>query len=165
MSELTTSKVNRQFRSLRSKCASLTSLSLAPSRPKVAVTYGSSSRNATREHQDDTPPLAILQSLDKLGSRLHFDRAIVENMQLSKRIYEVRDAFKNIVQSTSGLPKPDTSRILPLAGICARVVGEHVEVEMKASLEGLSDDEGGQDEIRSQIMDELYEQVPSQYRK
>ncbi|TFK88747.1 hypothetical protein K466DRAFT_546601 [Polyporus arcularius HHB13444] len=167
MSELTTSKVNRQFRSLRSKCASLTSISLAPPRPKVAVTYGSSLRNATREHQDDTPPLAILQSLDKLGSRLHFDRAIVENMQLSKRIYEVRDAFKNIVQSTSGLPKPDSpvlSRILPLAGICARVVGEHVEVEMKASLGDLSDDEGGQDEIRSQIMDELYEQVPSQYR-
>ncbi len=168
MSELTTSKVNRQFRSLRSKCASLTAISLAPPRPKVAVTYGSSLRNAPKEHQDDTPPLAILQSLDKLGSRLHFDRAIVENMQLSKRIYEVRDAFKNIVQSTSGPPTPDTtvpSRILPLAGICARVVGEHVEVEMKASFEDLSDDEGGQDEIRSQIMDELYEQVPSQYRK
>ncbi|KAI0717264.1 hypothetical protein C8T65DRAFT_726300 [Cerioporus squamosus] len=168
MSELTTSKVNRQFRSLRSKCASLTSLSHAPPRPKVAVTYGSSSRNAPRlGEQDDAPPLAILQSLDKLGARLHFDRALVENMQLSKRIYEVRDAFKNIVQSTFGPPKPVSEtpcRILPLAGICARVVGQHVEVEMAASLEHLPNAEGGQDEDRGQIMDELYEQVPSQYR-
>ncbi|RPD63725.1 hypothetical protein L227DRAFT_650734 [Lentinus tigrinus ALCF2SS1-6] len=162
MSELTTSKINRQFRSLRGKCAALTSLTVAPPRPKVAVTYGSHSRNVAHE-QDDTPPLAILQSLDKLGARLHFDRSIVENMQLSKRIYEVRDAFKNIVQSTFGPPHSAAgtpSRILTLAGICARVVGEHVEVEMNTSLQ-VSDAE---DEVRGQIMDALYEEVPSQYR-
>lgn len=167
MSELTTSRVNRQFRSLRSKCAALRSLNLAPPRPKVAVTYGSSSRNVSQE-QDDTPPLAILQSLDKLGARLHFDRALVENMQLSKRIYEVRDVFKNIVQSTFGPPKstPEvTCRVLSLSGICARVIGEHVEAEMKASCGDSSDAEGAQDEeVRNHVMDELYEEVPSQYR-
>ena len=170
MSELTTSKINRQFRTLRSKCSALTSLTLAPSRPAVAVTYGSSSRSLARKSLDgdDAPPLAILQSLDKLGTRLHLDRAIVENMQLSRRIYEVRDAFKNIVQSTFGTPTEAAmvaSRVMPLAGICARFVGEHIQSEIAASLDGDSNDENREDDIRSNVMDDLYEQVPSSYRK
>ena len=170
MHELTTSKVNRQFRTLRSKCAALATLTVAPSRPAVSVTYGSSSRTITRKPLDDedAPPLAILQSLDKLGSRLHFDRAIVENMQLSKRIYEVRDAFKNIVQSTFGAEKDvaeEPSTVTPLSSICARLVGEHIQSEMDASLEACSDAEGREDVIRNSVMDDLYEQVPSLYRK
>ncbi|KAI0745093.1 hypothetical protein C8Q76DRAFT_851927, partial [Earliella scabrosa] len=170
MSELTTSRINRQFRTLRSKCSALTSLTLAPSRPAVSVTYGSSSRSLARKplDGDDAPPLAILQSLDKLGTRLHLDRAIVENMQLSRRIYEVRDAFKNIVQSTFGTPTEGAmvaSRVMPLAGTCARLVGEHIQSEIAASLDGDSNDENREDDIRSNVMDDLYEQVPSSHRK
>ena len=169
MSELTTSKINRQFRTLRSKCAALNSISHGPRKPAVTVTYGHSSRNhATRlQAIDDVPPLAILQSLDKLSSRLHLNRAIHEKMQLSKCIYEVRDAFKNMVQSSSAAITggPLSSRIPSLAGLCARLIGEHVQTEMDASLDDHSDVEGHEDTLRSQAMDGLYESVPSQHRQ
>ncbi|KAI0743425.1 hypothetical protein C8Q80DRAFT_1257196 [Daedaleopsis nitida] len=167
MTELTTSRVNRQLRSLRSKCAALTSFTPAPPRPTVIVTYGHSSRSALRNTNEatETPPLAILQSLDKFSTRLHLDRAIVENMQLSKRIYEVRDAFKNIVQSAFGTrPNEMSQRVSPLTAICARVVGEHMQSEMDAALEECPEAENRGDEVRSQVMDDLYEQVPSAYR-
>ena len=170
MSELTTSRINRQFRTLRNKCSALNSFTPAPSRPKVSVTYGRSSRgHAYQSHEDDeTPPLAILQSLDKLGSRLHLDRAIVENMQLSKRIYEVRDAFKNIVQAAFGATSEELHRLSPvesLTSICARVIGEHVQSEMDASLEDVPDVDGEEDSVRSKAMDDIYESVPAQHRQ
>ncbi|KAI9068372.1 hypothetical protein FKP32DRAFT_1754533 [Trametes sanguinea] len=171
MSELSTSRIARQLRTLRAKCAGLNSLqtrALAPSKPAVSVTYGHS-KNSVKRIQDDeeTPPLAILQSLDNFGARLHLDRAIVENMQLSKRIYEVRDAFRNIVQSALGTPKDidveATRRVLPLTAICARLIGEHVQSEVQAAVDDAAED-GREDEVASQVLDELFEQVPPSYR-
>lgn len=165
MTELTTSRIHRLFRSLRSKCTALAALTAPPAKPVVSITYGSAPLRRPLE-QDETPPLAILQSLDKYGARLHLDRAIVENMQLSKRIYEVRDAFKNIVQSTFGSAEREDSkpyRILSLAGVCARLVGEHVQSEIQASIDIGSD--ADDDDLRTQVMDVLYDEVPSSYRK
>ncbi|KAL7281146.1 hypothetical protein ACG7TL_004454 [Trametes sanguinea] len=171
MSELSTSRITRQLRSLRAKCASLNSLqtrSLAPSKPAVAVTYGHSKTSIKRtQEEEEAPPLAILQSLDNFGARLHLDRAIVENMQLSKRIYEVRDAFRNIVQSALGTSKDGDGaparRMLPLTAICARLIGEHVQSEVQAAVDDASDD-SREDEVASQVLDELFEQVPPSYR-
>ena len=171
MSELTTSKINRLFRTLRSKCASLGSFKPASSKPTVSVTYGHSSRGHVKRPQDEDeiPPLAILQSLDKISTRLRLDRAIVENMQLAKHIYEVRDAFRNIVQAALGPVSDNQSTheppgILPLTALCARLIGEHVQSEMDASLDDDTDPEC-QDELRSQTMDDLYESVPCRYRQ
>ncbi|PIL34045.1 hypothetical protein GSI_03754 [Ganoderma sinense ZZ0214-1] len=168
MSELTISKVNRQFRTLRAKCTALNSLVLAPPKPTVTVTYGRQTVSRKPQDNGDTPPLAILQSLDRFGARLHLDRAIVENMQLSKRIYEVRDAFSHIVQSAFGGPASSTDappRILSLTGICARIVGEHALSEADAAVDDDPNSEGHEDEIRSQTIEELYENVPPQYRQ
>ncbi|KAI1791253.1 hypothetical protein LXA43DRAFT_1141319 [Ganoderma leucocontextum] len=167
MSEVTISKVNRQFRTLRAKCTALNTLVLAPTRPTVTVTYGRQTIPRKPQEDDDTPPLAILQSLDRFGARLHLDRAIIENMQLSKRIYEVRDAFSNIVQCAFGDPAGDTEplpRILSLTGICARIVGEHAQSEADAAVDEDSGSEGHEDQIRSQAIEELYENVPPQSR-
>ncbi|KAI8975889.1 hypothetical protein BD414DRAFT_580614 [Trametes punicea] len=173
MNELSTSRINRQLRSLRSKCTSLSSLQarpLAPSKPAVLVTYGTS-RSSIKRVQDDaeTPPLAILQSLDNFGTRLHLDRAIVENMQLSKRIYEVRDAFRNIVQSTIGtaVDHEDNAprRVLSLAAICARFIGEHVQAEVEAAtVEESTKGSGREDDLASKVMNDLYDQVPPAHR-
>ena len=171
MAELSTSRINRQFRTLRSKCAALASFSPASTKPAVSVTYGHASRNHTKRNLDecDNPPLAILQSLDKFGARLHLDRAIVENMQLSKRIYEVRDAFKNIVQSSFGSVSedaPSRSRMHTLASLCARLIGEHIQSEMDASSsENPEVESQEEDAVRSQVMDELYESVLPQHRQ
>ncbi|KAM5543151.1 hypothetical protein V8D89_003025 [Ganoderma adspersum] len=167
MSELTISKVNRQFRTLRAKCTALNSLVLAPSKPTVTVTYGRKTLPRKPQDDDDTPPLAILQSLDRLGARLHLDRAVIENMQLSKRIYEVRDAFCHIVKSAFGNPPADADappRILSLTSICSRIVGEHALSEADAAVDDDPNSEGHEDEIRSKAIDELYENVLPQYR-
>lgn len=170
MAELSSSKINRQLRSLRMKCTSLNALALAPTKPAVSVTYGSSHRNVPKHAQDDDgiPPLAILQSLDNFGTRLHLDRAIIENMQLSKRIYEVRDAFRNIVQSVLGpapsLDHEERGRVLALTSICARLIGEHVQSEIEAAFDDLRDSDVLEDDRGTQAMDDLYDQVPPAYR-
>ncbi|KAI0829889.1 hypothetical protein BC628DRAFT_1359228 [Trametes gibbosa] len=169
MTELCTSKINRQLRSLRMKCCSLNTFHLAPHKPTISVTYGSSHRHALSQAQDEdtTPPLAILQSLDRLGARLRLDRAIVENMQLSKRIYEVRDAFRNIVQcafASAGHADQNFARAPPLTAICARLIGEHVQSEIEAALDDFEQMDGPTDDLRAQAMDDLYEQVPVAHR-
>jgi len=168
MSQLTISKVNRQFRTLRAKCTALATLALAPAKPAVTVTYGRQTSSRKPQEEDDMPPLAILQSLDRFGTRLHLDRAIIENMQLSKRIYEVRDVFSNIVQSSFGDLAGGTempSRILSLTGVCARIIGEQVQAEADAAVDDDPDSGGHEDEIRSQTIEELYENAPPQYRQ
>lgn len=103
MAELSSSKINRQLRSLRMKCTSLNALALAPTKPAVSVTYGSSHRNVSKHAQDDdgTPPLAILQSLDHFGARLHLDRAIIENVgrMLKIMVYIVEIAVRMIIHN------------------------------------------------------------------
>ena len=168
MVELTTTRINRQFRTLRNKCTALNSLVTAPPKPTVTITYGRSSQARRPPEDDEIPPLAILQSLDKLGARLHLDRAIVQNMQLSKRIYEVRDAFKNIVQSSSDGPRDPseaTTWTPSLTSICARIVGRLAQAEADAAVCEDPDSEGREDDIRSCATDELYENVPAQYRQ
>ena len=168
MFEPTVSKVNQSFCTLRAKCTALNSLILAPPKPTVTITYGRKTAPRKPRDDDNAPPLALLQSLDRLSARLHLDRAIIENMQLSKRIYEVRDAFSHIVKSAFGDPAPHTDpppRILSLASICARTVGEHAQSEADAAVADHPKSEGHVDEIRSQAIDELYENVLPQYRQ
>ncbi|KAI0371101.1 hypothetical protein BV20DRAFT_993893 [Pilatotrama ljubarskyi] len=166
MAELSMSRINRQLRTLRMKCSSLAAFNAAPSKPAVSVTYGSARVAARSQDADETPPLAILQSLDNFGTRLHLDRAIVENMQLSKRIYEVRDALRNIVQSAIATAdrRKEPCRILPLTAVCARLIGELVQSEIQAALDDAEELDGPEDDARAQAMDSLYEQVPPGYR-
>ena len=168
MSELTISKVNRQFRTLRAKCTALTTLATGPTKPTVTVTYGRQKIPRKPQEDEGVPPLAILQSLDRFGTRLHLDRAIIENMQLSKRIYEVRDVFSNIVQSSFGDTASGAgarSRILSLTGVCARIIGEQAQTEADAAVDDDPVSRGHEDEIRSQAIEALYDNAPPQYRQ
>ncbi|CCM00609.1 uncharacterized protein FIBRA_02645 [Fibroporia radiculosa] len=167
---LTTSRISRVFRPLRAKCITLAEFfPIAPVRRHtlVSVTYANKTRPASRSTpiEHDTPPLAVLQPPETLGSRIHLDRTSVENLQLSRKIYEVRDAFRNLVQVALGPGnghKPNSTRIMSLAAMCSVVVGEHIQSELRACEE----DELVEDENASaKLMDELYEAVPPHYRR
>ena len=103
----------------------------------VVVTYGSSSRHSSADVSErrDEPPLAVIPPPEKLSVLSKLDRSSRENLELSRRIYDVRDAFRNILQAalTTGTssrrstPQPhvETSegRVRSLAAMCASTVG------------------------------------------
>ncbi|KAH9924906.1 uncharacterized protein B0H18DRAFT_877604 [Fomitopsis serialis] len=170
---LTTSRVNRLFRPLRAKCTTLADFSAPRShkRPLVSVTYSNRSRplprTASTDH--DAPPLAILQPPESLGSRIHFDRTSLDNVQLSRKIYEVRDAFRSVVQAALGTestgPRNDAPPIRSLASMCAAMIGENIQAEIVARQDELEDElEDSSTNITTDIQEELYEAVPLHYR-
>ncbi|KAH9945696.1 hypothetical protein B0H21DRAFT_791568 [Amylocystis lapponica] len=169
---LTTSRINRLFRPLRAKCTNLAAFSAQSSHPKhtVSVTYSNNPRNNSRKTlvDNDTPPLAILQPPESLGSRIHLDKASLENLQLSKKIYEVRDAFRNVVQVALGSPHAGQSsgapRIMSLAAMCAVVVGENIQNEVLAFQHREDSDGDMDDHEAAEFLEELYEGVPTHYR-
>ena len=96
------------------------------------------------------------------------------NMDLSKRIYDVRDAFRNVVQGVMGTPvamqelhangHPGTHRVRGLAATCAVVVGQRLEEQRKIHREEINGETQLEDEDR-EFVDSLYEAVPLQYRR
>ncbi|TFY53227.1 hypothetical protein EVJ58_g9567, partial [Rhodofomes roseus] len=170
---LTTSRINRLFRPLRAKCTALAEFFSPRSykRPHVSVTYSHHSRPPSRTASTDydAPPLAILQPPESLGSRIHFDRTSLENVQLSRKIYEVRDAFRSVVQAALGSdstgPRNDALRIRSLAAMCASIIGEQVQAEIAARQDEAEDElEELYANIAADTQEELYEAVPLHYR-
>ena len=104
------------------------------------------------------------------------DRSSRENLELSRRIYDVRDAFRNILQAalTTGTssrrstPQPhvETSegRVRSLAAMCASTVGDHLEDQIRISAEERGEEELN-DEEDQEVLDALYDAVYPQYRK
>ncbi|GBE81344.1 hypothetical protein SCP_0310710 [Sparassis crispa] len=168
---LSPSRVKRIFRPLRAKCISLATFSspLSQPRPAVSTTYLSSSRNYARRTnaENEPPPLVVLQPPENLGSRIHFDRASVESLQLSKKIYEVRDAFRNIVQlafrQTSTRGPSNVTPIRSLAAICASVIGEHIEDEIEAQQDEYPNVDVC-DYVAGEVMEKVYDCVPAHHR-
>ncbi|KZT67196.1 hypothetical protein DAEQUDRAFT_813057 [Daedalea quercina L-15889] len=166
---LTTTRVNRLFRPLRAKCTALAEFSSPRSqtRPLVSVTYSRHSRPLTRtaSADHDAPPLTILQPPETLGSRIHFDRTSLDNLQLSRKIYEVRDAFRSLVQAVLGAdstsPRDDVPHIRSLAAICATVIGQNIQSEIIACQADLDDEvDNLSANISTDIQEKLYEAVP-----
>lgn len=179
---LTTSRISRLLRPLRVKCQKLASYSpeTALQRPRgsVVVTYGSSSRqsNADAVERRGEPPLAVIPPPEKLSVLSKLDRSSRDKLELSRRIYDVRDTFRNILQATlaSGTnsrrstPQPNIEvpegRVRSLAAMCANTIGDNLEDQMSIS----SEERGGQevnDEEEQEILDTLYDAVYPQYRK
>ncbi|OSX66738.1 hypothetical protein POSPLADRAFT_1130969 [Postia placenta MAD-698-R-SB12] len=169
---LTTSRITRLFRPLRAKCTSLADLAASSSRKthSVSITYSKHYRGLPRTASLETeaPPLAVLQPPENLGLRIHLDKASVENLQLSKKIYEVRDAFRSFVQAvlgTSATNEPaKPTRIMGLAAMCAVMVGENIQGEIEAREHEADATDGRDEDIATEVMDELYNAVPPHYR-
>lgn len=169
-SDLPVSRVNRILRPLRNKCALLASTTSSSSRRSRAanpITY-SSNPPSSQWQADDHPPLAILQTPQHLVSRVHLDRHSLGNLDLSRKIYAVVDAFKNVLQASFGAERDEGEKtaFLSLTDICAAVVGENVQAEVEWTAEDDDDDEEDiEEDAERAIVDDIYEAVPSRFRR
>ncbi|KZT04690.1 uncharacterized protein LAESUDRAFT_814035 [Laetiporus sulphureus 93-53] len=167
---LTTSRINRLFRPLRAKCTALAEFVSVSTRKRaaVSVTYSRTTRFASAHVfvDRDVPPLALLQPPEALRSRIHLDRTSMDNLQLSRKIYDVRDAFKNILQASLGSTAVrGHSGPSSLAALCAGIVGENLHDDVEAYQEGLLQMGNDTDEHAAmEFLDDLYEAVPGHYR-
>ncbi|PCH43960.1 hypothetical protein WOLCODRAFT_144772 [Wolfiporia cocos MD-104 SS10] len=170
---LMTSRITRLFRPLRAKCSSLVDFAHNSSSRKkapVSVTYSRISRATSRKAlaDNDAPPLTLLQPPENLGSRIHIDRASIDNMQLSKRIYEVRDAFRNVVQVALGIEEMEQrttpARVMSLAAMCSAVIGENILATIESSGESNAAPWELNENVEILVMEELYDAVPPHCR-
>lgn len=113
-----------------------------------------------------------------------------KQLALSKKIYGIRDAFRNVINiafgcgsdelhtrtSTSSAASVDHAasspkgRVVSLAGLCAIVVGKELGVGQAGS--GESEEEstdgegcGGDEEEGTRWVDEIYEEIPFHLRR
>lgn len=141
------------------------------------ITYGSSSRQNNAEFMlDREPPLAIIPAPEKLSALFKLDRTSRGKLELSKRIYDVRDAFKNILQtalqpspvvkrsSGFGHAQAPEGRIRSLAALCAATVGKNIEDQVQLAKEENEGPDQDDDE-QLKVMDTLYEAIYPHYRK
>lgn len=172
--ELTTTRIYRLLRPLRAQCA------------KFAEEYKAYNRRVTHstvnapEH-DQHPPLTDLLPAERNGLRVHCDKDSVRVMELSTKMYAIRDCFKNMVVNTrssdlvevsaivastrhsnaslhSPLRIKNASRVMSLMDICATVVGVNIEAEKEVEEKAEVGEELG-------AMAELYDSVPAACRR
>ena len=195
---LTTSRINRILRPLKAKCASLastaTSVGSGKSAGGVRVTYGSRNRisrtnssSSSSSSLDEQPPLTILpppEHTHHSKSTSQYD-STGKQLALSKGIYGIRDAFKNVINIAfgGGSDDPHTrtsasstasvdhaascsrGRVVSLAGLCAIVVGKELGVGQEGD-ESTDNEEGrNEEEEVTRWVDEIYEGVPFHVRR
>ncbi|KAI0795150.1 hypothetical protein C8Q75DRAFT_803984 [Abortiporus biennis] len=172
---LTTSRISRLFRPLRAKCKTFSSAcQKVNTRPRNAaiITYASSSRRKPKTDAEPPSNLTLdpIPPPQRLNTLTHLDDRSRELLPLSRSLYDVRDAFKNVIQAALGevpILNADVGRApLPtFTSLCAAVIGENIEMQME--LYGNEDEEREDCMVgdkEAMIMDELYEATPLQYR-
>ncbi|KAG2128621.1 uncharacterized protein EDB93DRAFT_1095928, partial [Suillus bovinus] len=157
-SHLTTSRINRLLRPLRNKCLSLSKL--------LSTARHSASRSTYSSHSqvwplDSPPPLTLLpQPSSAIRGRFsYFDKA--EDLELSRLIHAVCDAFRCVLQVTHGTVPGES--VPSLAAMCCFVVGENVPLSgigMRDSQEEVVDE----DELMK-TMEDIYDAIPTYYRR
>lgn len=165
----------------------------------MKVTYGSRNRISRTNSSsfsladpDEPPPLAIIPPPEQVHphkSTSQYD-STGKQLALSKGIYGVRDAFKNVITIAFGCgsdePHTKTSasstisledsasgskgRVVSLAGLCAIVVGKELGAdqggEREDEEESACGEECGDDEQEgTRWVDEIYEEIPFHVRR
>jgi len=164
----------------------------------VKVTYGSRNRisrtnssSSSPASSDEPPPLAILPPPEQVHhhkSTSQYD-STGKQLALSKGIYGIRDAFKNVITiafgcgldepraraSTSSTISTDDStsspkgHVVSLAGLCAIVVGRELGADQGGERaddeESSGGEECGDDEEGTRWVDEIYEEIPFHVRR
>jgi hypothetical protein len=159
---LTTATAHRLLRPLRTRANALAKLRAAPAQP--VTTYSSSSRvgllDITNLQQHD--PLVVLPPPDKLASQLYFSQQrYKDSLELARRIYALRDAFRNVVVKANIPVDRNTTRLIPLTALCALAIGHSLQ-EWEG--DDASDNEDGDQSDAPSYADEMYEAVPALYR-
>ncbi|KAG7446462.1 uncharacterized protein BT62DRAFT_120531 [Guyanagaster necrorhizus] len=151
---LSVKRISRLLRSLRIRCKALRLCGTI--RTTQFATYP-----CRRGANCSDTPLFLLPPPNSAASRLVFDRNSSAAVELSRKIYAVRDAFRDLVLNTRPPDRKSfgTASSITLAALCATVIGENMELE---------DDESGRDAEGEQEEDSvelLYEAVPAPYRR
>ncbi|KAJ7594720.1 hypothetical protein C8J56DRAFT_927478 [Mycena floridula] len=154
--ELSTTQINRLLRPLRTKCKALLGLDQklkAMSTP--STTYSSTAPTTWSSSQ---PPLSIIPRHDGSSLSIQFNKDLID---LSKKIYAVRDALKDIIVKTErrrcSEPAAE-SRIPSLAAITAAAIGNLLEPKGE-------EEEVGEIEEDTDLVSPIYEEIPVQYRR
>jgi hypothetical protein len=158
------------------------------SRNRISRTNPSSSSSI---HLDE-PPLAVLPPPDLMRhskSTSQYD-STANQLSLSKNIYGIRDAFKNIIciafgggrevscsrnsapsaMSVDNATSTSCRHVVSLAGLCAIVVGRELGVGQEGDRtdgDESTDDEkcGNEEEEATKWVDEIYEGIPFHLRR
>jgi len=158
--ELSVSRINRLLRPLRNKCAILASTISRPSGSAVSITYGCNSFPLLDARAP--PPLDVLRDPKVIISHAHQESRSMD--ALARRIYAVTNVYQNVVQTV--LPRGqdgERRNVLALTDICAALIGNNIRREVARCLDT---DEEARDEIKeTALVDELYECVPTRFRR
>lgn len=160
---LTTATAHRLLRPLKSRANALAKLRAAPA--QSITTYSSSNRvgllDITNQQQHD--PLVVLPPPDKLASQLYFSQqSYKDSLELARRIYALRDAFRNVVVKAN-LAVDRNTTLIPLTALCALAIGHNLQ-EWDHPEGDPSDSEDGDQSDGPTYADEMYEAVPALYR-
>ncbi|KAJ7128879.1 hypothetical protein C8R43DRAFT_931126 [Mycena crocata] len=147
---LSTSRISRLLRPLRTKCIALAAIHSTPC--VASTTYGS--KACLESH-----PLDILPPPDSLRS-YHIEHRSVANLRAA--LYAVRDCFRDVIVKTKPAEgSAPTQRVTRLADLCSIIVGENMQGE-----EDLGDGAEDDSELEQVIeMENLYGIIPVQYRR
>ncbi|KAJ6593696.1 hypothetical protein B0H19DRAFT_31626 [Mycena capillaripes] len=147
-SELSTSRISRLLRPLRTKCIAL---AIFPSTPCATTsTYGSKACSV------EYCPLDILPPPDSVRS-YHVDHRSVAGLRAA--LYAVRNCFQEIVIKTKQLQASGAPQRIPrLADLCSTIVGENIEGEDNLAADG-------EDLEQLTEVESIYEVIPVQYRR
>ncbi|KAF9245001.1 hypothetical protein BU15DRAFT_71351 [Melanogaster broomeanus] len=146
---LTTSRVNRLLRPLRNKSINLTALPKSAATTVPGATY---SKQPSSWDPDAIPPLTVLRAGAK---KLSLDRSSADEFELSRRIYAVCDAFRNIAQVAYGHAR--TERVPSLAAMCTLIIGQNMPI---TNSDGSTDEED-----IMEVVDNIYDAIPPHYRR
>ncbi|KAK0437511.1 hypothetical protein EV421DRAFT_1907262 [Armillaria borealis] len=146
---LSVKRISRLLRSLRVRCQALRLCSAVPT--AQVATYP-----CRRGASCSDTPLSLLPPPNSAASRLIFDRNSSAVLELSRKIYVIRDAFRDLVLNTR--PPDRKSSDTTLAALCATVIGENMEHRDGQDVEGEQD-------IEEDTVELLYEAVPASYRR
>lgn len=146
--EWTTSRIKRLLRPLKCKCLALSSY--MKETPARMTTYGSRS---SLDHD-----LLPLEAPSNIGVRIHFHKDTVQSLELSKRIYAIRDCYSDLI-SKMDRPRAKEDANLPtlpsLTSLCSVILGAQISCD---------EEEFPESECSLDISEVLYDAIPPPYR-
>lgn len=146
--QLSTSRIHRLLRPLRTRCTSLAALGKGAQRRPA--TYSSKATVS----KENVPPLLLLHSSSSV------DKHSTDASELSRKVYAVRDCFRDILLATGQRDKLESGggpvRIVRLAEMCSMVIGDTIEDEGATTNE--------EKETMAEFADGIYDVIPLEYR-
>ncbi|KAF7362059.1 hypothetical protein MVEN_00551300 [Mycena venus] len=150
--ELSTSRISRLLRPLRTKCIALAAVH--PTSSATTSTYGSKPCSVQPHLLEVLPPPDTIRSY-------HVDHRSVASLRAA--LYAVRDSFREIVVKTKPAGEFAAGRRVPrLADLCSTIVGQNMEGEEDSPADAEEDSE---EFSEMENIEKLYEIIPVQYRR